>query len=735
MMIQKPKKLIIKAAISSITLATLIACGGGGDSGPTFALGPPRIEVKLNPATGSIPLNSDSDSAAKYPSFGSPSLLSMGITTYRGDIITAPTNLTVAPISVDKGAMAFMDTKDDHQVDCPTTAEPTKKCPGLYHSLAFTDTPLPIHAYFYATPGSPGGEETIRITTTFTDGATAQKEVKITIGNSDGGKPASGQVTFDSTIGVGQEFPGTFRVLNSANAPAVGSNSYDSVEFVLDDASFNDGGRIKAVSYKGASASTWTKSAQATTAQNGIADFEVRGANTPRQMNINIFVDSADNNVTNGYSNKIQLGTIIVNVQTAPVVSDVERLTFTGDFANAVKTGANVAPLGRNDLIVNQGIATYARSISVIAADQFGRPAGKGGSVKFYLIDTPTTGYPTENRGEFIHQGKPASTGVLNTLGKVPKTGNVFEIANPIVWNASTPTATCKLAFGMGIGDTTVKIADSSFAPYERGYRSLNAVITGTPTKMTVDRSFNAVLDSGYTAPWIVGCGGTKGTVLNGNGNGAVISDVGVATDILNYPVSYIGHNFVLVAEYTRADGRIVSAVMNHWYLAETPTAKVTIANSDVNFASVGTGSVTLNGIKVSLTDNNGLAIPSELLHCTVGIKSGLQSLIEAVRTAEAAINDCKGDVTCIAGATPALTAANVALAAATFNATVTYDNPATAAKESARTDTAGNVYVNLTLTGWPNPSAGVLQCGSIGKDGTNVSNIADMNFTVGGSN
>ena len=182
----------------------------------------------------------------------------------------------------------------------------------------------------------------------------------------------------------------------------------------MDDDSFRKGGRVSAVSFSGQSQSTFSKSAQATTAQNGVATFSVQGTSVAGEMKVDVYVDTADNNVTNGYTNKVLLGTIRFNVGS---VIDVERLTFTGDFASAVKSGENSAKLGTNEsLTVVSGVSTYARAVSVVLRDANGRPAGVGKKVNFYLVEGPTKGYPADGRGDWVHSGilgNPQGSGVI----------------------------------------------------------------------------------------------------------------------------------------------------------------------------------------------------------------------------------------------------------------------------------------------------------------------------------
>ncbi len=82
---------------------------------------------------------------------------------------------------------------------------------------------------------------------------------------------------------------------------------------------------------------------------------------------------------------------------------------------------------------------------------------------------------------------------------------------------------------------------------------------------LSVYTAFNQAVDTAFTVPYTVGCAPHFGNVANAPGDTVVQTDAnGVASTLMNYPITQLGRNFKLVAE---ANGGKAGAVLSGWYL------------------------------------------------------------------------------------------------------------------------------------------------------------------------
>jgi hypothetical protein len=99
----------------------------------------------------------------------------------------------------------------------------------------------------------------------------------------------------------------------------------------------------------------------------------------------------------------------------------------------------------------------YSRSISVIAADEFGNPPPAGEFITFRLMDGPLTGYPDQGRGVFDHRGQPtAIRRKAATPSRRRRGGSSL---------AGVPAANCQLVLEGGTGARVGELARHRSSP------------------------------------------------------------------------------------------------------------------------------------------------------------------------------------------------------------------------------------------------------------------------------
>ncbi len=626
------KRIVFLSKISLFISGMLFlsSCGGGGGDGgtvePSFQDGRPSIELRIVPSNATVPLNPGVN-AAYYPSAAEPYTVAIGATVTLGDVRTTAESINFSFKGNSRILNLFTFLVDDMRDDCPDPngGTETVKCHGAFANYVFENSSSST-GYFVAAPRGLegiGGKQVVLIEAVIKDRngnlVKAQREVEITVGNpTELPSQSYTLVKGGGTIVAPNTDEVQFRIVDKAGVPVVGSRSYNSVQLELDDVSFRAGGRLTGVDFSGKSVTS--NQIQLSTVENGVANFVFTAPNVDGISRVQVMVDTADNNVSNGIQQPLSLGYITYNVRKLSVA---ERITFTGDFAQAAVAGKNYLDLDKEGKpLPGTGIATYERTVSVRLTDLIGRPAGSGDKVNFYLVDGPLVGFPENGRGEFIIQGGQGNVQSSSNVFLSTDPASSFPVTGP---NQILPNL-CHLVYGYGLATTgTAIIADSSYAPYERGIRQITSrpsipllISELDPVRVNVDRQFNPLVETNFTVPWAVGCGGTVGALSN-NGS-AVVDSEGYAHLRLSYPINQIGRRFVLVAEYIRPDGNVLSALMNYWYISSEQESTLNIAPKVIAVSESMQAEVVSESVSLRLLNEDGLPLPNVRLYCQIAL-------------------------------------------------------------------------------------------------------------------
>jgi hypothetical protein len=247
--------------------------------------------------------------------------------------------------------------------------------------------------------------------------------------------------------------------------------------------------------------------------------------------------DAADNNVDNGV-------TSAVLAQSSVVVSDGKlfdlKLTGATGAPAATGGGATAAPTGpiSDETVTFAGDPTailagvYSRLVTVVGTDRQGNPVIPNTTIEFGLIDAPVSGFPTRGPGIFDiagSDGDPAEGG----------------------FNFSSASGTFTTSGGgAGPGDTLILFGENNAPIRDLESARIVARVNG-PTNLDVRNTtrFNLNDDTGSSinrgpvVPYVVGRA-TIGTV----GISAQTDARGIAATRMIYPVSQLGHGYVLWA-------------------------------------------------------------------------------------------------------------------------------------------------------------------------------------------
>jgi hypothetical protein len=256
----------------------------------------------------------------------------------------------------------------------------------------------------------------------------------------------------------------------------------------------------------------------------GIVSATFRASSRQGIIQIRSTADRADNNVDNGIQTP-------VSATRALIVSDGKLfdLKITQPFDGLIGNTITFAgPLNsRRD-------GSYSTIMSVSATDRQGNPVLPNTAIEFGMIDAPTTGYPLNGGGEFEIGG----------LDGNPVEGGL---------NFTAPTGAFLTAGGgVGPNDTLITFGEQSGSIRDlEGARVVTRVNTQTSLDIRQSTRFNlnddstdgVPVDRGNVVPYAIG----RATIGNVTNN-ALTNDKGLATTTLNYPVSRIGHSYIVWA-------------------------------------------------------------------------------------------------------------------------------------------------------------------------------------------
>ncbi|MGK0673164.1 MAG: hypothetical protein ABWU16_00665 [Halothiobacillaceae bacterium] len=505
---------IWRTFVAAAAVLSLAGCGGGSGGGNLFA-GTARIE--LTAATSTLPVQTQSPLvepvsplysttiiAKAYGADGKPvangtpiSFVMDGGNTYSGALYPQP-----------------FETEDVTNPDGTTTT--IKKAFWNYEVKSAAGQALMIfHAY-----DRPG---TVKITAAFTDPAT-QKSVSSAINITVASAIATGMpATISSTL--------TKAPIYVANQ---GKNDTAIIDIRLTDPAGQPvanppGANVKVellnpeigAILQGANGQQGTIVNTITT--NGLAQLSLKAGTISGTARLRISADAADNNVENGIAQAI-VDDISVSISDGRIAA----IALTGPFMDAVRANATTLALAPGESFQD---GTYLRVISAVATDNLGNPVPNT-EIKFSLIDSPISGYPSAN----------ASFTISGTDGDPAEGGNLFT--------AASGQFTTR---GVLRNDRVV------LTPNEQGVDRglISSRIISQINSLLVSSPFpnNNGRNSGSVIPWVIGRA-QYGVI----GASAYTNAQGVATTFLTYPMTRLGQPALITAEGDNGVSQVIQA-------------------------------------------------------------------------------------------------------------------------------------------------------------------------------
>ncbi|MFO1423081.1 MAG: hypothetical protein U1F70_05420 [Candidatus Competibacteraceae bacterium] len=401
-----------------LLLAAMLAGWSGASQGGGFNGPQSTVSVEITADKTTLPVNILNTG----PSIGNPYTNTLTVTVRRnGGIYAAPSvGITVAQ-GLSSGALYYLRGRKEEQTCTTNPTTQIETCvDNAYRSLTFENTTGVVTAHFLAS-SVPG---IVVLTATVPDpntGRTISANLTLQVvgggGSISGGAPSVVKFLMDPA-------PVYIRDNPVGTTPTTQNTTKLFQIFVLDDLgqSVNQGtGHTLLVKIlRGPGGGEWLSTTDAqgnpqegtsvfTDLAGGAATLALHSGALPGTAVISATADRRDNNVDNG----IQMA--ITNYAMVSIgTGEINSLTFTGPFADAVFVGANNlvavngATCGANPCdTLWDGV--YNRIISVTASDPYGNPPPAGTPITFRLIDSPLdmlqNRYPDQGHGQFAITG------------------------------------------------------------------------------------------------------------------------------------------------------------------------------------------------------------------------------------------------------------------------------------------------------------------------------------------
>lgn len=519
----------IKRCLGLLAASLMLAsCGGGGGSGGDGAFQPtPSGTLTITATTSELPMNRD----GVGPFFGSPFMTELDIVWRRanGDLVSGQeVAVAISPVSI-----AGFSTLDDPETQIQLDGN------GNYlRGNEFLDIlgsgPVDVtagHAKIFVHSSNISGVATITVTArdSQSSNTTISKTFNVTVIPGTTSLPASIAIDASPRNVYLQDAGGsTSSIVNAVVRdgtgqlvpnPGTGNTGFNNVQLEV----------IGGESYGTLSVTSGTAAVVKARTVQGVAAASFNSGTQQGTVNIRATADRADGNVDNGISTP-------VSVTTSIVVSDGKLfdLALTTPTEDALFTGNVTAST------TNQPNGTYGLIISALATDRQGNPVAPGTPIRFAAIDSPLIGFPTEGPGRLA---------IAGTDGDPQEGGTLFT--------APTGRFTAP-GHRPGPGDTLLVFAD--LVPGNRDLESARIITTvNTATSLNVSVPFNRNDDTGNSVnngpvlPYAIGRAQSvtvadRGTV-SGIGALGITNGQGVATAILNYPVTQLGKRVYVYAQ------------------------------------------------------------------------------------------------------------------------------------------------------------------------------------------
>ena len=380
---------------------------------------------------------------------------------------------------------------------------------------------------FYVHSKQRAGTAVVTITGTEGSGAPFSIELNVTVGSAVGGI-SQVIITSDTTRAVyvvnsrgNTVLPLQIRALDDAGEgapdPAAGVNN------VLIEIVNPSGETLVATAASGAGVegtSIRTRTSQS------IASVVFRSASRQGLVQIRVTTDRSDNNVDNGIQ--------------SPISATTEVRVSDGKLFDIKLTASLNSTLVERRFISTQfpgsgaPNGTYGVLIGAVATDRQGNPVLPGTVIDFGMIDAPVAGYPTEGAGVFE---------IAGLDGDPVEGGQRFTSASGRFTTAGG---------GAGPNDTLILFGEESNPIRDlesaRNVARINGpgsldIVSSTRFNLNDDTTIGIAVDRGPVVPYVIG----RATIGNVT-TSALTDQFGAVNTTINYPISKIGHAFVLWA-------------------------------------------------------------------------------------------------------------------------------------------------------------------------------------------
>ncbi|MEG0973794.1 MAG: putative Ig domain-containing protein [Comamonas sp.] len=455
---------LIKPLIFCVPLA-LVACGGGGGSGGDSNL---QYSIKLNASKTAVPVNL-SGAYPQYPGSADyyPYMSTLYVQAYEGGnpIVSAtdePFGCNVVA-GLDSGSLFYLDGKDEHTVEVDYNGEKIK-VPGSYRSITLGSNSGGNS--FHVISKGIAGDVVVQCTITDPrDKRVYSAMATVKVGGGSTATPAGVSYTAqseylgsrDNTNNVHNQVAVEAMVRNDSNQPISNAGKPNlQVSIVPNESSI--GARLMA------GGKNSSGSMQVSTV-NGIGQFSVASGPSKGVLLLQLTVDRADNDVSNGIQDAITQYAVIPvvdGIATAPLSIDDTQLTLT------VQNGQPFSQV----LIADGGVAPYTWTASSSL------PSGLSLSASGLISGTPSVKAP----GDFsvpvtVRDANGAivsKTMVVKIIGNMPDTEVSFNI------NGCTGSASviCPIA--------SVEVGTSFTYSFSATGANVTWGLTGAPSWMKV---------------------------------------------------------------------------------------------------------------------------------------------------------------------------------------------------------------------------------------------------------
>jgi hypothetical protein len=500
-------KVLYKLFVLLLASIGLASCGGGG-GGSNSAFGPPGNDttLSLSATATTLPLCEPGASAPSCLFFGSPFISEVTVTWRHkdGQLVagTSPVTVSVTPTNIitfstlNKGPPPAPPLLD--QFHTLLGSGPVDVTAGVGTIFVHSDN-VPGTGVLSVTAIDPVSNHTITAQMTITVAGAATGVPSSVIASTNSGVYISGSNGPQSTILTAFVFDGS-------NASVANPNGFNNVQFDIVGPANSDA-RLSGTSGNGTSVKTQT--------HNGVATVTFQSGTQQGPVQIKASADRADNNVDNGISDPVS-ATMTVVVSDGKLYS--LQLTSPGTLAPSILEN----PVSVLSSLDN---GTYSFVVSAIGQDRQGNPVLPGTQIAFGSIDTPV-----DSNGAYLlsgTHGDPQEGGTLFTA-----TDGHFTTAGGGAGPGDTLLVIGKLEQGAPAGND-----DLESAAKVASVQSATTLHVASYTPFNLNDTTGVSVNNGPVLPYIIG------RALIGNiTSPAFTDDVGVATTILNYPTSKLGH-------------------------------------------------------------------------------------------------------------------------------------------------------------------------------------------------